>query len=460
MEPNRRTFLRTALALGAVNLSGCSTQRSADRNRPVHNASSVMDLIAPKLNEVRIGLIGVGERGASFVHHLCSIEGARVTALCDTHEPALNRANEIMADYGAPDPALHTGNDRAYRGLLDRDDVDVVVIATPWRWHAVMAVEAMERGKHAFVEVPAVTTVDEAWWLVETAERTRMHCMMLENVCYGRDELMVLDMVRHGLFGELLHGEAAYIHELRWQMKQTDHGTGSWLTDWHTRRDGNLYPTHGLGPIAQYMGINRGHRFDYLTSMSSPAAGRTAYARREFAPGHALNRQTYVTGDINTSVIKTQACRSIMVQYDTTTPRPYSRHNLIQGTGGVFAGFPNRVALERGQGDESWHEWDYDMAPWYERYDHPLWVRMGERAEEQGGHGGMDHLMCWRLIECLRHGEPLDQSVYYAAAWSVVGAISAESVADRGGSKPIPDFTRGAWQRTEPLPVVGTSGTG
>ena len=281
-----------------------------------------MELAVPPLETVRVGLIGVGERGVGFVHHFCNIEGATVTAICDTDQQVLDRAAALVSGYGDPSPALFTGDDHAYRGMLERNDVDIVVIATPWRWHATMSTEAMESGKHAFVEVPAMTTVEEAWQLVDTSERTRMHCMMLENVCYGRDELMVLNMVRQGVFGELLHGEAAYIHELRWQMKEIDRKTGSWRTPWQARRNGNLYPTHGLGPIAQYMGINRGDRFDYMSSMSSPALGRAAYARREFPADHPRNRLDYIAGDINTSLIRTRKGRTIMVQYDTTTPRP------------------------------------------------------------------------------------------------------------------------------------------
>ena len=464
-KSDRRKFLKSTLAIGAMAGLGAQSARQAlgqERPDPAgatdvpapSGGGSVMNLVAPRLETVRVGLIGAGERGTSFVHHFCNIEGARITAICDTHQMVLDRAAGIMSDYGEPAPALYTGDDYSWRGLLERQDVDIAVIATPWRWHAIMAAEAMESGKHAFVEVPAATTVEEAWRLVDTAERTQMHCMMLENVCYGRDELMVLNMVRQGIFGELLHGEAAYIHELRWQMKEIEYKTGSWRTAWHAMRNGNLYPTHGLGPVSQYMGINQGDRFDYMNSMSSPAAGRAAYARREFPPEHARNELTYINGDMSTSLIKTVSGRTIVVQHDTTTPRPYSRHNLIQGTNGVFAGFPNRIALETG-GGETFHEWDYDMENWYARYDHPLWVQMGQRAEQQGGHGGMDHLMCWRIVDCLRNGEPLDQSVYDAAAWSVIGPISADSVADRGNSKPIPDFTRGAWRTTEPLPVVG-----
>ena len=457
-ESPRRTFLKTTLAVGAATGLAAYSPTGAKAQVPARpdGAESVMDLAVGPMETVRIGLIGVGERGTGFVHHFCNIQGAQIIAICDTNQQVLDRAAAIMSEYAEPAATLYTGDDYAYRKLLDRKDLDMVVIATPWRWHAIMAAQTMESGKHAFVEVPAVTTLEEAWWLVDTSERTQKNCMMMENVCYGRDELMVLNMVRQGLFGDLLHGEAAYIHELRWQMKEIEYKTGSWRTYWHTKRNGNLYPTHGLGPVAQYMGINRGDQFDYMNSMSSAAIGRAAYARREFPAEHERNRLNYIAGDMNTSLIKTKLGRTIMLQHDTTTPRPYSRHNLIQGTNGVFAGFPNRIALEGGS-DTSYHEWDLDMAKWREKYDHPLWLEMGRRAEQQGGHGGMDHLMCWRIIYCLRNAEPLDQNVYDAAAWSVVGQISAESVADRGNSKPIPDFTRGAWKTTERLGVIGAN---
>ena len=442
-DHDRRTFLKTTLAIGAATGLGTLGSPSSDNTPRSAAAQSVKDLVSPSLDVVRIGLIGVGERGVGFVRHFCNIESAVITAIGDIDKEVLDRAIGIVSELGQSRPKTFSGDDYAYRGLLELEDVDIVVISTPWRWHAIMSIEAMESGKHAFVEVPAVTTVEEAWQLVDTAERAQMHCMMLENVCYGRDETMVLNMVRNGVFGDLLHGEAAYIHELRWQMKEIDRKTGSWRTPWHTRRNGNLYPTHGLGPIAQYMGINREDRFEYMNSMSSPPMGRAAYARREFPPEHSRNQLNYITGDINTSMIKTRLGRTIMVQYDTTTPRPYSRHNLIQGTNGVFAGFPNRIALEQG-GTGSFHEWDFDMTKWRKEFEHPLWRTSRELAEKHGGHGGMDFLMCWRIIDCLRNSEALDQSVYDAAAWSVISPISAESVADRGNSKPIPDFTRGA----------------
>nr|WDE40392.1 NAg68 precursor [Alkalimonas sp.] len=451
---NRRSFLKATMATAALGaVSACSTSQAKGAYTPSAKGKTVMGLVAPKMETVRVGLIGVGERGVGFVRHFCHIDGAVVTAVCDTDPKVLDRAANIVTSLGGEKPALYGEHPYSYRDMLAREDIDIVIISTPWEWHHPMAKDTMLAGKHAFVEVPLALTVAEMWDLVDTAEQTQLNCMMMENVNYGRDELMVLNMARQGLFGELLHAEAAYIHELRFQMKQMDRKTGSWRTHYHTTHNGNIYPTHGLGPVSQYMNINRGDRFDYLTSMSSPALGRAAYAKREFPADHPRNQLNYIHGDINTSIIKTVKGRTIMVQHDTTTPRPYSRHNLIQGTNGVFAGFPNRIALEKG-GSKDFHYWDYDMENWYKKYDHPLWARMGREAEKQGGHGGMDFLMCWRMIYCLRNGEPLDQDVYDGAAWSVVLPLSIASVADRGNSKDVPDFTRGAWKTGTPLGIV------
>ena len=413
-----------------------------------------MGLIAPKMDTVRVGFIGVGQRGSGHVKHFCHLEGVEIIAICDTDTEVLDRSIAFVTEQGLKTPARYSGSEKSYLELLRRKDIDIVIISTPWEWHAPMAIDTMESGKHAFVEVPLALTVEECWQIVNTAEKTQKNCMMMENVNYGRDELMVLNMVRQGIFGELLHGEAAYIHELRWQMKELDQKTGSWRTYWHTKRNGNLYPTHGLGPVSQYMNINRGDRFDYLTSMSSPALGRALYAQREFPAVHERNQLNYINGDMNTSLIKTINGRTIMVQHDTTTPRPYSRHNLIQGTNGVFAGFPNRIAIEKG-GSGNFHQWDMDMSKWYDKYDHPLWQRMGQEAERNGGHGGMDFLMLWRMVYCLRNGEALDQDVYDGAAWSVVNILSEESVNNRSNSVNFPDFTRGAWKTGKPLGIIG-----
>ncbi len=454
MKFNRRHFLKTA-GIAAASLATPSFAASPNTvPSPPTQGKSVMGLIAPKMDTVRVGFIGVGQRGSGHVKHFCHLEGVEIVAICDTDAEVLDRTIAFVAEQGLKTPARYSGSEKAYLELLSRKDIDIVIISTPWEWHAPMAIDTMESGKHAFVEVPLALTVEECWQIVNTAEKTQKNCMMMENVNYGRDELMVLNMVRQGVFGELLHGEAAYIHELRWQMKELNQKTGSWRTYWHTKRNGNLYPTHGLGPVSQYMNINRGDRFDYLTSMSSPALGRALYAQREFPEDHERNQLNYINGDINTSLIKTVNGRTIMVQHDTTTPRPYSRHNLIQGTNGVFAGFPNRIAIEKG-GNGNFHKWDMDMSKWYDKYDHPLWQRMGQEAEKNGGHGGMDFLMLWRMVYCLRNGEALDQDVYDGAAWSVVNILSEESVNNRSNSVNFPDFTRGAWKTGKPLGIIG-----
>jgi len=318
-----------------------------------------------------------------------------------------------------------------------------------------MAIAAMKAGKHAFVEVPMGLTLKELWDIVNTSERTGKHCMMMENVNYGREELMYLNMCRQGVIGELLHGEAAYIHELRGQMNQVERGTGSWRTGYYTTADGgNLYPTHGLGPVAQYMNLARGEdMFGRLVSFASPARGRDLYAKAKFPPDHKWNQMEFECGDISTQIIKTKLGRTILVQWDETSPRPYSRHNLIQGTKGTLAGFPNRAAIE---GRGSYHEWleGEEFAKLYEEFEHPLYKRMGELAVKMGGHGGMDFIMLARMVECLRNGQPLDQNVYEGAFWSAVRPLSAQSEAQGGMPQVFPDFTRGNWESTRPLAVV------
>jgi len=453
IDNGRRSFLKAAGAIpGGLYLEAYAADSPpAPVSAAQSGGASMMNYAAPALREVRVGVIGAGRRGSTILRLLGAIDGVSIKAVCDPYPKAIDSARSILSELTAPLPDMYGNNGEDYRRMLERDDIDAVFVLTPWSWHTPMALDTMRAEKHAFVEVPAALNIDECWKLVETSEKMRRHCMMMENVCYGRDELMTLNMVRQGVLGELIHGEAAYIHELRWQMKDIEEGTGSWRTGWHERRNANLYPTHGLGPIAQFMEINRGDRFDYLSSMSSPALGRQLYAKREFPPEHARNLATYICGDMNTSLIRTVRGRTIMVQHDTTTPRPYTRHNLVQGTGGVFARYPNRIAVES---EGNFHEWQHDMSAWYERFDHPLWTHTEQEALAAGGHGGMDYVMLWRIAFCLRNGVALDQNVYDAAAWSAVTPLSESSHADRGNSRDFPDFTKGAWRETQPLDVA------
>ncbi|HMS53881.1 MAG TPA: Gfo/Idh/MocA family oxidoreductase [Fimbriimonadaceae bacterium] len=448
---NRRDFIRAAGAAGVVaaagNLDAFASQTPKQKGKTVAG-------LRTKQDRVRVAFIGVGARGPGHLSDLMAIEGVEVKAICDTHKPSLDRAVKMATDKGFKVDA-YGKDDYDYRNMLDRNDIDAVWIATPWEWHAKMAVDALNRGKHAFVEVPLALTIEEMWSIVDAAEKNQKHCMMLENVNYGREELMVLNMCRKGVFGELLHGEAAYIHDLRGQMHEIEHGTGSWRTLHYAKRNGNLYPTHGLGPVAQYMNINRGDRFDYLSSVSSPSRSRAIYAREKFPEGHSRRKLNFVCGDINTTIIKTLRGKSIMVQWDEQLPRPYNRLNLIQGTRGIWGGFPDRVVIEgRSKSTHSWEQ-GQDLEAYYKDFEHPLWKAIGDDAKKHGGHGGMDFVMNWRIIYCLRNGEPLDQDVYDGAAWSAISPLSEWSVANRSQSIDVPDFTRGMWKSMEPLGIVG-----
>lgn len=444
---DRRQFIKSATAagLGVAAANALAQTEDQRRYRPRATGKSAIDLAAPKMDVVRCAFIGTGARGPSHIDAVMNCEGTQVVAVCDTHEPSRNKAVKMVTDKGLPAPAAYGKDDYDYRRMLERDDIDAVFISTPWEWHVPMAVDTMKAGKHAFLEVPAAYTIDGCWELVDTCERTQKHCMMMENVNYGREELMVLNMCRMGLFGELLHGEAAYIHDLRWQMKEIEHGTGSWRTLHYARRNGNLYPTHGLGPVAHYMDINRGDRLDFLSSVSCNARSREIYAQKEFPEGHERRKLKFVCGDLNTTIARTVKGKTLMIQWDEQLPRPYTRHNLVQGTKGCFGGFPGRVVIEgKTPSTESWVQ-GAGLNEFYQKYDHPLWVKLQEEAKRHGGHGGMDFVMVWRIIYNLRNGRPMDQDVYDGAVWSVITPLSEMSVANRGRAYDVPDFTRGKW---------------
>ena len=456
-EANRRDFIKKLGVIGA-SITAASVLPSAEAapasTRP-RGSRYMGDFVAPKLEKVRWGAIGVGARGSGHVEQLSQIEGSEVVAISDLYDDLAKRSSAAIEKLGKPAPALYSGSPTKYHEMLARTDIDAVIIATPWEEHAPMAIAAMKAGKHAFVEVPMANTLKELWEIVETSEKTGKHCMMMENVNYGREELMFLNICRQGILGELLHGEAAYIHELRAQMNELPRGTGSWRTPYYAKANGgNLYPTHGLGPVAQYMNIGRtDDMFERLVSFASPGRGRDLYAKKNFPADHKWNQMKFECGDISTQLIKTKLGRTIMVQWDETSPRPYSRHDLIQGTKGTLAGFPRRAAIEGRGNYHKWSEGD-EFKKLYEEFDHPLYKRMGELAVKMGGHGGMDFIMLFRMVECLRKSEPLDQNVYEGALWSAVRPLSAKSEANGGEPQKFPDFTRGHWKTTKPLGTV------
>ena len=389
---------------------------------------------------VRIGFVGVGGRGSSLLGDLLNVPGALIPAVCDLLPAHAERAADRIVKSGQPRPALYSGSETSYEVLCARTDLDVVYIATPWDWHVPIAVCAMQHGHHAAVEVPAATTLEDCWKLVDTSERTRRHCVQLENCCYGESEMTVLRMVKAGLFGDVIHGEAAYLHDLRALLLE-DSGEGLWRREPHKKRDGNLYPTHGLGPVARYMGIHQGDRFERIVSMSSRESSLTAFRNKTLPPDSAKRNEKYVCGDINTSVIRTALGRTVLLQHSVVTPRPYSRINMIQGTSGIFDDYPPRIYLDELH-DDAWKSLD----AYKEQWEDPLWKKEGDLARTLGGHGGMDYLMSYRLIECLKSGLPPDMDVYDAAAWSAPTPLSQASVRKGGSAVLFPDFTRGNWK--------------
>ena len=364
---DRRKFLKTtsksAAAIAAVPLINACTNQ-VEMQRRSEGSKYMGDFTAPKLNQIRLALIGVGARGSGHAIDFASLDGVEIVAISDLYEDWAQRSADRCQEVGDgkrhQDIKVYHGDENLWKQMLSEVKPDAVIISTNWKNHAPMAIEAMNQGAHAFVEVPIATTLEDMWAIVDTSEATGKHCMMMENVNYGRDELMFLNMCRQGLIGDILHGEASYIHELRFQMEEQERGTGSWRTYHYANRNGNLYPTHGLGPVAQYMNLARtDDTFGTLVSYSTPALGRQLYASQNYDPDHKWNQLDYKGGDLNTSIIKTQMGRTVMVQWDETSPRPYSRLNLIQGTLGALAGFPIRVALEGGvEGfTDSHHSW-------------------------------------------------------------------------------------------------------
>lgn len=455
---SRRGFLQLfgGLSAGLASLSSHAAKRNPADSSPRRASKSryMGGFIAPKLDTVKVALIGVGARGIGHAAQLAVIEGVQVVGIADLVEARAQKALAAVQKHGHQ-PKLYSAQENAWRTMLAETKPDAVFISTPWDSHAVMSIESMKAGAHAFVEVPMATTIQDLWAMIDTSEATGRHCMMLENVNYGREELLYLNMVRQGVLGDLLHGEASYIHALRFQM-ENGNSTGSWRTFEYAKRNGNLYPTHGLGPVAQYMNLARGEdNFARISSFSTPAKGRALYAKKSEKLSNPIFKELdFKGGDHNTAIIKTHLGRTIMVQWDETTPRPYSRHNMIMGVNGVLAGFPNRISVEGITKD--YHHWAEDKA-WEAiaaQYEHPLYQRMGELSKKMGGHGGMDFLMLYRIIECLRLGQPLDQNVYEGAYWSAVGPLTEKSVAEDGNSQVFPDFTRGDWKKTLPLDII------
>ena len=416
---------------------------------------SMFGFATDPIHKVRVGIIGLGNRGNTLLEmfqYLVENEMAEIIALSDISEEKINKAAEKLAIWQSKKAAIYYKSETEWKKLAKRDDIDLVIIATPWDLHTPMAIYCMENGKHVGSEVPVSSTIEDCWKIIETAERTQKHCMMMENCNYNEEELWVLNMIQEGVFGDITHTEGAYLHDLRALMLHDTYYEGQWRLHEHAERNGNFYTTHGLGPIAFYLGIGRGDTFSHLTSMSSRELNLSIAAKQADHP-----IQSYKCGDMNNTLIKTEKGKTILLQFDVHTGRPYSRINKVVGTKAVHDGYPSRLYIE-GEKPEYWgHNWLKEEVynEYKSKYQHPIIKKL--KTVSQGfkqGHGGMDFVMIYRLVKCLNLGLPLDINVYDSILWSAITPLSELSVAANSQSIIIPDFTGGTWEKENPLEIM------
>ena len=453
------------MLVASIFVSSCSSDVKSDRNyvvkdnmiifsepERVEGQKSVLQLAVDPIPVVRMGFIGLGMRGADAVNRISNIEGVEFKALCDLLPERVKSVQDwVIKAKNLPECAEYSGEE-GWKELCKRDDIDLVYICTDWVNHVPMAVYAMQHGKHVALEVPAATSVEECWQLVDVAEQTQRHCMMLENCCYDFFELTCLNMAQQGLFGEVIHAQGAYIHNLEpfWA-----HYQGNWRLEFNQDHAGDVYATHGLGPVCQVLDIHRGDKMEYLVSMSTPSYNGKKIAKE------MMGTEEFANGDMTSTLIKTNKGKTILIQHNVYTPRPYDRLYQLTGT----EGFANKYPIEGFTLKEE--NVPSDVIPDHEKldehgfvsnevrdslmiaYKHPIAKDIEEKAKSVGGHGGMDFIMDYRLIYCLQNGLPLDQDVYDAAEWSCLGELTAASIENNGMPVKFPDFTRGDWNKVK-----------
>lgn len=434
MPIDRRDFIKagTSAALGASLLPNglfATTGRLSD-------------------DKVRLGFIGVGGRGSWLLRLALQRDDCEVKAVCDVKPDRVQRAQDTVKEQTGKTPRGFSDGEEDFLNLVERDDMDAVIIATPWLWHTPMAVAAMKSEKWVGVEVPAAVTVEECWDLVNTSEQTGMPCMIMENVCFRRDVMAALNMVRQNMFGELMHCHCGYQHDLRGvkfnpgvEFGPGASGEAEWRTEHSVRRNGDIYPTHGVGPVAKMLNVNSGNRFAQLTSTATKTRGLHNYIVEVGGEDHPNADIQFELGDIVTTVIQCSGGETIVVSHDTNLPRPYSLMFRVQGTRGLWMNDGRSIYIEGVSAEP--HRWE-DFAAYQTQYDHPLWKRYEERAAGSG-HGGMDFFVLNAFVEALKRQVEPPIDVYDAAAWSVISPLSEQSIAM--GSAPVrfPDFTRGKW---------------
>ncbi len=414
---------------------------------------SMLGFAADPIPTVRVGFVGLGMRGPGAVNRFTHLEGVEIKGLCDLEQKNVSKCQPMLERAGMPKAAEYVGEE-AYKELCEREDIDLIYIATDWVHHVPIAVYAMEHGKHVAIEVPAATTVEECWQLVDTSERTRRHCMMLENCVYDFFELTCLNMAQQGVFGEILHAEGAYIHNLSdfW-----DDYHGNWRLDFNQKHRGDVYATHGFGPVCQALNIHRGNRMNYLVCMDTKSVCGLEKAKEK------MGVEEFANGDQTTTLIKTEQGQTIKLQHNVYTPRPYNRLYQLVGTKGFANKYPiqgftfTEGMLKEGALPEGARLNPHGFASEEVKnaalaaYKHPIHQEIEEKAKQVGGHGGMDFVMDYRLVYCLQNGLPLDQDVYDAAEWSCIGELSATSAKHNSMPVAVPDFTRGDWNKLQGL---------
>lgn len=449
---------------------GCSTFNTASTKKEVvkdkyvvkvetparpAGQTDVIGLVTPKLKTVRVGFIGLGMRGPGAVERFTKIPGTQIVALCDIYPEGIKKSQEYLKKAGLPAAAEYTGSADAWKKLCDRDDIDLVYIATDWKNHAKMGIYAMEKGKHVAIEVPAAMTLDEIWALINTSERTRKHCMQLENCVYDFFELTTLNMAHKGLFGEILNVHGAYIHNLEefWPYYKDD-----WRLKYNREHRGDIYATHGMGPACQLLDIHRGDRMVTLTSMDTKSVTGAELEKRL----HNRTVTDFQNGDYTMTMIRTAKGKSILIQHDVMNPRPYSRAYQLTGTKGFASKYPIEEycfrpdALKANNAVPDHENLNMHSAvsdkvknELMTKYKHPIHKELEETAKKVGGHGGMDYIMDYRLVYCLRNGLPLDMDVYDLAEWCCLADLTRISIENGNAAVEIPDFTRGSWNKIQ-----------
>ncbi|MFC3450500.1 Gfo/Idh/MocA family protein [Amycolatopsis speibonae] len=444
---SRRTLFGGALAAGALAAIPTSATAAEEATgaesaprRP--GQRSMIGVPFERHQTVRVAMIGLGNRGMSMIGGWSAVPGSVVTAVCDIRAERAKAAADKLAADGRPRPAEYGGSADAYKKMLSRDDIDLVYIATPWEFHYPQGKAALLSGKHVGIELPIATELDQLWDLVNASEQTRKHLFLAENCSYGRNELAILKMAHEGVFGEVTNGHGGYLHDLRELLFSDTYYTDAWRRKWHTRSTASFYPMHGLAPIAACMDVNRGDRFATLRATATEPKGLADYRKRHMAPGHPSWKETYINGDLVSCLIETEQGRVIRAEHDVSSPRPYSRINSLAGSRGIVEDYPERIYVEP---DHTGHAWK-DFKPYRERHDHWLWKKLKDDPN-LGGHGGMDYVLQWRIVQQMRAGLVPDIDVYDSAAWCSPVPLSVVSLARGGKPVAMPDFTRGGWSK-------------